>query len=307
MILVIVTAVFLVQYQLRYARVKNDLSSTKSKLNALYARKPFPSSENVVVLKENLDTMQKQFSELMQVLEASNFEVTQMESAEFSEKFLAMRNRLHGLARKQNVIVPEGFSFGFDKYSGGNLPAAIHVDRLAVQMHIIERLCSLLYQNGISTLDKVQRQEFESARAVVEEEVDNRFRRRRPAPVSEAAAKNTDPYTDDQGILYGERLAFGFVAKEGRLWEIVNALAKSNLFIVITDLQVMNQKSSDSFMVDPKTLVKETKTAVAGMATTPLPLRRDERIIAGREDLRIALELEVFRFMPESTEEEDRP
>lgn len=297
--LVLITAYFLVRNQLRYARVKEDLERTGRNLRTLYQRKPFPSDENVAIEKQNLKTLNEQFTNILQAVEKSYIDAPPMESAEFSEQYLIRRNRMVRKAREAGVQIPVDFTFGFEKYAGGNLPGSPNVGRLSIQLEMVQRLVDLLIENNVSSIEALDRQVFEDAALGNVDQQDRNPRggrlrvRRDPTPKPVASSK--DAYRDDQNLLYGERFTLEFTAKESRLWDLLNALSGNDMFITITRLEVRNDRKPESYVVDPASLVEIPQT-MDGAALPERPLPREERIIAGRESLQVKMEIEIIRF-----------
>ncbi|NKB25652.1 MAG: hypothetical protein GKR87_15025 [Kiritimatiellae bacterium] len=137
-------------------------------------------------------------------------------------------------------------------------------------------------------------------------------RLRAPAPV-----KSVTPKKDD--VLYTkERIIFEFDASDKVIWTVLNQCAVDPLFIIVRRIQMHNEKRPNlSAFISKKPSLSQRdmglKTSYSswekfGVNRNNIPsgeqpaLSHEERIVAGRENVGVRLELDVYRF---AYEEED--
>jgi len=214
---------FLRQASAAQATVVQDLETQKSELHRLQDTKPFPSKENIDVLKRDYDQIHR-LNGLMQ--NAAIRDITQPPELErpidFSQLMRATVARLTELAGKNNVSVGESFAWGFSRYVATfpcTNPAARGDDckrllrLLAKQLLMVEKLSGLLIDNKVGAIGAIHRTEVETG--------------------ASSDTLNT-PITDDVKSLYRiYPFEVQFTADTVALRNFLNALAQAeNLYIV---------------------------------------------------------------------------
>jgi len=298
-VLLIVLLVFLMKFNSSYRQVNRQLQSAQQRLTILNGRDPFPSEGNVGVVQTNLFVLREFFTNLMASLRQGHVEPSKMEPAEFNPLLDRTSQRLYQRAKGMKVVLPMRFAFGFDRYAEGTLPAASDVPRLGQQLETVDLLCGLLYAAKINEIMAVERPVFEvTAQAVATEEfVDPRQQRYGGgAGAPEVAAAPTETYMDPSGLFSRERYVLTFRGRDAAILGFLNAVAANKRFIVVTRLQVENETGI------PK--LGEARPATASSPSAPAgSVAREDRIIAGRETVKVIVELEVYRFQAPSAGE----
>jgi hypothetical protein len=265
------------------------------KLEAFYRRDPFPSAGNVEIAQTNATQLSEWYRKLSDDLAKGDLKVTERSPTMFMRRLQDTRNQLLLEAPKRGVVLKAEFAFGFDRYlSGGesSLPAPEVVPQLTQQLALVERISGILLASRVASLDAVEREDLESltrAGAALQEsegEGDRRQKRAgpssgQPSEVAEAVAHTKMTFAVD------------FTANESALIEVLNALARDPVVIVVKSL---------SFRREWPDVLEGQKPAppAAGAQGVPAAIpERQERMVSGpatEKPARVRLEIEVYRF-----------
>lgn len=314
--------VMLFKYRDEYTRVATDLESSQQRLEQLHRQDPFPSKENVAQVRKNHEVLEQFFDSLVEDLQAAQVEPEDMEPVQFRQLLESTTAQVRQEAGDAIKLAGD-YSLGFDVYQKGALPKPKHIQRLVVQTKTISALCRLLFKAGISELTSISRDQFDLEERQVAEQpqtIDRRAallqrrgaaarRRGAPAPSPrEAPGRHAE---EDDGLFEKETIELGFIAREEAVWNVLNELAKTKLFAVVTEVQMMNEKR---VAVERMATNREEPARRIGPApVTPalgftmdaqaeaepveaVPLSHDERIIAGHERVRVNLKVDVYRL-----------
>jgi len=317
-ILVAGVAVFLLwSFHGKYVAVDQELNAQLQRYSTLVRRNPFPSPENVSQAATNYVDLQQYAQNLLSALIKEQINPTAMERADFPPLVERTLRGLWAAAAEDKVTFPEDFAFGFQRYIDGDLPAPPHIPRLVVQLKTVDAICRLLFSSRISELTDIQRETFDKTKPVaVEEAPRGRGRRRssrssaKPKAQQQAGQKMSENFTV-------EHFKLTFTARENALWTVLNEMAKSPLFIVITSLRFSGEVNRISPISYAK--IQEDKIRrMAGAKLTPMqeqlikrintdkiydPPDREARVAAGREVIDVVLECDVYRFREKQTED----
>lgn len=262
----------LIVAQRQYSRQARVLDAATTRLQQLYRREVFPAAANVRIEGENLKDIVDQYNELNELLRAGQVDLQPMEAAKFMQLLEHSLRQQYSRLQKAGIKFPEKYTFGFDKYAGGQLPAAGDVPRLVQQLKIIEALCAVLQDSGITELEAIERESFEQASAG--------SRRAPPSPAPPSSAGLAD-------LASSQRFKITFKARESAMLEMLNLLSGHPMFMVVTRIEITNphqayRAGGPAAAVDP--------------ASTPAAQER--QVILGREVLDIKLDLDVYQFGP---------
>jgi hypothetical protein len=291
--LFIVALVVLLKLQGRYRTVHGELTSAKSRLDALHRRDPFPSQENIAIVHTNQAALSDYMEELRNSLLKEQLETEQIETAEFAPLLEKTSRRLMQRAAVGGVKLPDRFAMGFDRYAAGALPSHGAIPRLVVQLKTVDVICNLLVDARVSEIVNVERTAFEGG---VVEETDAEAvpvftRRRSQQAAAERAPVDTEVPMAETNELYGvERIKVSFTARDASVWEVLNALARVRAFVTVVDVKIENTIPTTVF-----TERKPPSAPQAGMAVVVHPTH-EERVVSGREPIRVDLVLDVYRF-----------
>lgn len=288
-------------------KTKEKLEHSKTVLNGFYRKDPFPSEENVVQEKENVQILNNWFSELMRSLREGQIESEEKSPSVFMGFIGDKKNKLLELGRMGGTVLPENFAFGFDRYFAENsaLPAPGDVPRLTQQLIIVEKLCKVFFEERTKEISRVVREEFEDATGPSDYRRKSRHRSSQRHEPPTVQNKNTGIIGEDS--LYAKQhLIFEFKAKENTVLNILNRLANHEMFIVVSLLQFEKEKPD---VFPPQSRVEDKPEGSFGQnsdekspeRSKDVPSRRD-RMVCGKElewPMRVKLELDVYTFREE--------
>jgi hypothetical protein len=187
-----------------------------------------------------------------------------------------------------------------------------------VQLKTLEALCEMLIDAKVSEIASVRRRVFEQGAASQETPSGDAGRFGRwgpggggPAPEANPAEATQTEVVDPSGLFSIEHYTVEFKCHEKSVWDILNALAKSKLFTVVTSVSVANDNPVPKIVAKaaaptaPGTMpfVPGTSAAVPGAPTSqaagqiPEVKTQEERVIAGREFVKVVLDVDVYRFL----------
>lgn len=311
--LLFVGSVALVVFKfMHFSEAESALTADKSRLEFLYSRNPFPSAANLKLEQENIQTIAQEVLDLQAAMGAGQVEPVVQNPARFITQFFDTQRSLLTRAAASGINVPKGFDFGFGRHMKGDLPAPQDVPRLTQQLKIVEALCLILYSGNISSLEAVARQEFEvDAVSGAGVTATGRPGARPVAPGSaEIEIKNTvEPEAGlvPKGQLYGRwHFAIQFKGRETALMSILNGLACSSIFAVVTRLEV---KGDEKLFERKEGTGAAVKGAGEAEAEKEPPKTRDYRVVCGRENLlTVKMDLDVYQFSkPQAITPEKKP
>lgn len=98
-----------------------------------------------------------------------------------------------------------------------------------------------------------------------------------------------------------ERIEASFLARENNYWEALNALARGQPFMVVSDLTIEHQPLPPG-AVNPQ-LPRPTAATPGAAPATPVYLAHEDRVVGGREIVKVSVTLDVYRFGEPAGEE----
>jgi len=318
LVLAVIALIMLIKFNSTYQRVRKDLVSTTSRLNRLYGRDPYPSPENVQMVQSNFTVLQGYFDNLFTLLKKGQINPEKMQRADFPLLLNSTITNLYEQAKRAGVRLPERFTFGFERYTKGALPNPEDVPRLVMQVRTVEQLCDLLFDAKVSDVFSVKRTIFE--KGLVESKGESTGRRsgrhrswddQNDSEVEDSAKEWVDP----SGLFARETYTLEFDASDTAVTSLLNLMGRSPLFLSIAQIELLNDAPLPK--VEPlKEEAAAAQTGGIGRTTEGLPISknnelastREDRVVAGREKVKITLQLYVYRFLDDSGEKgEDGP
>ena len=148
--------------------VESALNSQQLHLKQLQSIDPYPSQENIQIVRGDHDKLQKIFSTLQQTLVQKALQPPKATNdIEFAQSLRKTVDALETLAQKGGLVVPADFKFGFSRYAttlpcrnpSGKIEDCLEL--LAKQLAVIEQVTTLLVSNGVDQLDYIHRTEAE--------------------------------------------------------------------------------------------------------------------------------------------------
>lgn len=309
LILMLVALFMLYRFYRDYDGVNTDLQNAMNQLRTLQNRAPYPSKENVAVTETNLVIFQNYFTGLFKTLQQGQIEPIDMEAAKFTPLLRDGILRVSKRAQDAGVVLPKAFAMGVERYKQGALPSGGDVPRLVVQLKTLEALCDLLIDSKVSEIVSVRRRIFEQGAAQDAAQGDaarfGRWGSNPETPEAEAAPSEVtqDEVMDPSGLFSIEHYVIEFKCHESSVWNILNTLAKSKLYAVVTRLTISNDNAVLKLVAKPKSPVTAGTPPASGTPGSPTegPIvevkSQDERVIAGRELVNVVLDVDVYRFL----------
>ncbi len=289
----------------QFSKEERTLKRSVNTLKNYYARKPFPSPDNVEREEKNGKELLRWMEDLSGALREGQIEPIQKTPAQFLRMFSQTRDQLKAVAGKTKTALADDFQIGFERYSAGTLPAPPDVPRLAQQLVIADQVCRIIFESGATGLSKLRREEFETAgpAAVAAGPSGGRVSRRRRGGSMPTVAVGGDrgwKVSPRAGLLGDDdlhaRMRFGvsFEARQDALLMIMNALASHDMFAVVTMLNI--EKAGDD--VTPPSKAEEQQGG-ALVADRPAHPPRSQRLMSGdmlEKPMKVTMEIDVYRF-----------
>ena len=258
-----------------FNQARADLNGSKASLGRYYNAPVFPSLENVKTVNKNARQMDSWFNDLIKRLAAGNVVSNDRSPSHFIAAGNQVRRQLIKKARKAGTELPDAktnFAFGFERYTGADkaLPKSDDIPRLIEQLVIINRITSILFENGIKSITSVKREVFEKTANESLEDADmvshssrrgSRSRRRgrsNSSRMKSSSHKVTDVGIIKPGEIYAKmHFVFEFRAKEKSFINIMNAFSTSDMFIVVTSVSI-SKRTPKLVPPEPTVDVKES-------------------------------------------------
>jgi hypothetical protein len=285
------------------ARERGGLKNAYRQLARLHGRDPFPSAENVVAVRQNLEKLEYETGELAAVLCRDPFPQDAAEAADFSARVQNVIERFRRRADEAGVVLPDALEVGFAEYaSGGAVPGAQYVPRLSRQLYSVERVADVLVECGVGSIDSLTRDMFETEAAPVQEE----SRRRRPQRDAPGSNLRKQPLLVASEIQPGnhyliERVGVSFTAPEDVVWRVLNQFACAPHFMVVSEFSHATQTGILEY--NPERVKRGGDTdddtlryLSEGILVGKKALSRPERIIAGNENVKVRMVVDVYNF-----------
>lgn len=309
-ILLLGASVLLFQSVSQFRDVSGQLNNARLQLESFYQRNPFPSEENIEAEQEHLQALRRELAALRNELSANQVEPVQTAPVRFVERFRNISRRLAEQAAERRIDVPPDFAFGFEHHRAGELPNPADVPRLMQQLGIVEQLVNVLYDVGIAEITRIQRQEFE-VRESAEDRPERRglYGAREPSRRDPTRRLEAPPgkigILEDDADYASLNFVLEFRLHEYALLDVLNALAKHPMFIVVNRVELRNpfewQPARAITAGDP---ANGQDAMVAPLAVDPRDMpSRSERVVTGEfpRTVHVTLELEVYRFREDET------
>ena len=313
LLLAIAAAVGLFLKMSENGKAQSDLKATMTDLERLNKSQPYPSVENVVLTSNNLVVVQKALLGTQNRLRVGQVEPEQIESARFATLLERTTKQLREQAVVGAVALPEHFAFGFANYTAGDQPVSNAIPRLVTQLKTVAELCNILYAAKITNIVSIGRDEFESEMSPQggssAPNAPREVSRASPMGGSSVALFKDIPRVASNELYSVERFSLEFAGRENSIWEVFNALVKGPPFVVIRDVSL---ESVTTGQMTPPTAGGGGRTgapsysyesarpgsggsSVTGVATN-LAMRREDRVVSGREAVRATVVVDVYRF-----------
>lgn len=267
----------------KYQKESSELASARARLEELHRRPVFPSHENIAAENARLADLIDEHNEILTWMAADQVMPAEMEAAAFMPLLENTLRRIRSGLQKGKVNFPDKYTFAFEKYAGGQLPASQNIPRLVQQLIMTEKICQILPAAAVSELVEFKRDEFESA-----DDKQAAAGRRQPAPPPQSSAAKP---ADGRALYSSQHFKMTFRASEAAAIDFLNRLARLPMFTVVTWVEISNQRQ-ETAIAAPKEQPSATDKAQEGEVS------RDKRIMLGREEIEVKVEFDIFNFEP---------
>jgi hypothetical protein len=323
---------FLIANHSKYNESQAALTSAKNRLTSLNNRNPFPSRQNIEETETHIDAIRTNYTAIMNVLQQGQLTSEPIEPARFAQLLEVATLRIRKIAETEGVVLPVDPGLGFKDYVAGKLPPNVPavMDRLVIQIKAIEHIVSLMINAKVASIDSLQRDQFENNPAAVagaegmnpgapggNVDADMTSRRSRGVtsgrdPVSDArTAFGGVPPAATSPLYTTERFTIEFTARESAVWDVLNRFASDKATFVVVDLNMASTVTDLGKPVDLKaklasmaaTTLRPVGSSMSAQAAPQITLdslSREERVVGGREPIKVKLVIDMYRFIEEA-------
>ncbi len=285
----------------------HERDGAHNKLQQVYRAKPFPSPENLEVVRQDRVNLTEVRDLLTNSLAARDVVPLDLSPSRFNQELLNTIRRMYAKAPVVKGVraVTEGFAFGFERYTapGAPMPREQDVPRLTQQLLIVQRLVDEVYAAQVDSLQRVVRDEFDTADGGGESSraSGRRVRREAASSAGSAGRLRQTQYYAAQGF------TLELTARQTTIAELLNRLAAMDLFVVVTDVAM--RKVNDGLRA-PAAVTPEAEQALAAARETTAEVEAiskrppSQRLVAGIEidpPIQVQIELEVYSFKREES------
>ena len=300
----VVAGWFLVSALADKSAAAEERNQAYDELQKIYRAKVFPNAENIDRLAKDQEALETWLATASNLVHKGDLQIEKKTPPSFKQTLTATVRKLSAHpGAVQGKIVAANFNFGFDQYLGtsDSLPDPANVDRLAAQLVIIEKICEELYASNILELKSVSREVFDSASAdSSEQRSDSSGGRRRNRDRDRADdAQQAKTVAAQSENIAKQRFSFEFQARPAAFIEVLNRLAKTDLFVVVAEVSV--SKTADSLAAyNAKKSGSSSKESAKAAEVDLTKAPHAERIVTdpGREPpVNVKLDIDVYSFL----------
>ena len=217
-------------------KADNFLKDQVSEIDRLGAATPSPSHENIAIVKQDREQLDRLYNDLLAASSRSQPPTQEIlrRPVGFLQLMAAQFAHLRQGAETAGVKLPEGFAFGFSRYAGTSptLPARNLSEedtrkvlvQLVKQLWAIEKVTELLIASQVSELAQIRRAEVE------------------PGSTGQDAL-DIQTSNDLKGLYETVPLEFQFMCTTDALRTFLNKLSQSDWFFVVRRLEITGEVS----------------------------------------------------------------
>lgn len=260
------------------ARQRVRVEDLAKHVRALKGGQPSPTRQNVEVLKANNQAYEDRLNMQASLLTRGAPAEPVLEPAGFSARAQGIVGQLREEAEEAGVGLLDSLELGFTPYvSEGRIPAESDVCRLSQQLDVVERVVRLLIDARVLSIDAV---------------------------VCEPSADGGLGVAGVSGLCR-ERVCFSFTGAEQSIWLALKGIADSPRFMVLDSFSHTLDADILAYRVASSSCRPSDEVAAflkEGVLRGDQALPRSERIVAGRERVRVSVTIDCFYFLPSSRE-----
>ncbi len=278
--------------------VKVMLDDKIKERQALWDRKPFPSKENVELIKKGAKAQSEKIEAILSLLQQSHVAFPQKSGSEVKEQLVVAWRRMTQILDEGQVKHPEKFQFGFERYN--NVPPKdVDTPFIQTQLEIVEELMKLLAKARIPELLSIRRVIFEDA-----PKSDPK------APVSSPG--HWEPVVSSGGkfaIVESPEYLYKVFPFEMEFWcdtdslrSFLNSVAVSKHVFLTRVLNIENEKK-DPILASAIPVPPGTSPAAGGVPAAKVDPKSIDPFqlpfVMGMERIKVGMRIEWLDFLPE--------
>ena len=295
----------------REAREQRDAAFTR--LAAVFQSNPFPDAGNAERMNSQVQRLGQMRAAMTNALAQRDVPLPELSPSRFIQDLqTALRDRLQARAPivEGSRVIPEGFTFGFDRYMAANAPMPTEADvpRLAQQLVMVENLVNEVYASQVSALRGIEREVFEAAVATTS--------------VPGTARPGKSARAGASALYSSQRFRLVVEGRQSTIGDLLNRFAAMTMFVVVQDVEM--RKQGDDLrppqaaapaapapgapgvsLFGSPAAARTTDSAAEAAAPAEAPvsaLPPSRRLVSGREIdplIEARIELDVFNFKRE--------
>lgn len=282
--------------------VSEDLEQKVKARNDLWNRKPFPSEENINLIRKNTEEIKNAVKDALKILSQGSLSFERITGSRAKADLLEGRRRMADVLSQKNIKFPNKFQFGFDRYDV-RPPDDQDTPLIQKQLKIIEELIKLIGDSGFTEVTAIRRVEFEGTQI-----------KTTTPPVLGPLISTPDKfeYVDNSSYIYSmmpfELEVWGDMAA---LRDFLNVIAHSQYIFLPKIIKIDNEKKeaitgresttqSNSKKSSAKTSVtpRSNNVAPASTVTNELPKVDPATLpfVMGDERIKMSIRIEWIEF-----------
>lgn len=294
----------------------SERESKEGELKRLYGSNPFPSADNIGIVRKDTESVSNYVARLSEGLSEGAITMTSSSPAFFKQNLESAVLQLRAQAPivDGTRCVSDNFVFGFARYLGaeGVMPVQDDVPRLGQQFETIRLVAGMIYDSRVSEWKSVERDIFESGGGEEAAEEDEsprrgrRGRRGRGGDDDDSPRKSKSTVTEDGRLI--ETYEIEVAGRQLAVLDLLNRIAACPTCMVVTDVRLSRRVADIRKYVAPASKPGQPAAPAAGDAGDADPaalefIPQSERVVSGPEidqlvDARIRIEVIHFKSQP---------
>jgi len=283
---------------------EGNYKAAVAELDRLESAKLSRTKENAAEKANRVKAYVEQVQGLNKSLMAYQAPIADIENPDFQKKLVDAIKTLTEDAKSKSVKVDEKFDFGMAEYLGG-FPIPGTAPALSAQLDALVHLTNAAMDAGVSEINVLNRTKLAIEAEKEEQPKDAPKKPGKPAQKTGAASKpagakkEAGPLLDESKVLERQSLAFAVTGKNRSVLNLINALSnaspdKAPHFFIIKTLRTENELK-DGPDKNRQVEIKEESDP----NNKDNVIKRDAMYLLGNEQVKLHLELDLVRFVPE--------
>ena len=281
----------------------------QKKVQELEALQKAPISrteENADKKKDLVETYVKQVLELDKTLQAYQAEEKDIKGDVFQRELKKTIDEFVAAAKAKQVKVAPDFDFGMKKYLS-TIPENT-APQLNAQLHALAYLGNSALEAGLLEINSLSRQELDVEKDSSPKPDPKSTAKSKPAAPPKPGDKKTKepatPVLDESSVVHRQPVSMTVTGKNRSVLKFLELIANTKpetapYFFVIRTLKVENEAKDGP----PKNIPVALEEKADPLNKDAPPIKTDAVFVLGNEQVKMQLELDILRFIPEPPEE----